>query len=1689
MKKYFRKAAKILLWTIGSIIVLFLLIVVLVQVPAVQNTIKDKAVTYLQNKIHTKVALDRIEIGLPKNVIIEGLYLEDQKKDTLVYGEKFKVDISLFKLLSNELEINSVDLTGITAHISRNANNEFNFDYIARAFASKDKKEDTSAPMKISVKDINLDRIRVKYNDAVSKNDLDLKLGHFDTRIKTFDLQKQQYDIPKITLRGLKGTFKQGIAEEVIAQAVDQAQDIANKPGLDLKLGTISLEDIDVGYISDAQKIALATKLSKLDLDIEKLDLAGQSININSIAMEKTGIAVRMMKGQPSKDAIPDSVSVKAKAGWKVKVGKTAFSDIAFRLDNENAVKTAKGIDYGHLDATGLNFDANDLAYAGTSFSGNIKKLTVKEKSGLDLQEFKSDIAYNEKGASLTGLSLKTPQTTIGDKIIIKYASLDQVKKNIGSLIVDADLKGSQVGFKDVLLFAPDLQKQDLFRKNPNAIVKVNSKVSGKVSDLLIPNLEISGIGSTKLAASGRVTGLPDAKKLYLDLKIRQFQTTYKDIAGFIPKGTIPANIHLPSTLSANGTFKGTFNNFNTDMALRSSSGNANVKAIFDSRVKNREKYDAHVVLDNFDVGNLIQNDSLGKISLKADVKGNGLNPKTAVATIKGNISKAEFNGYTYKNLNLKGKANGGTVALEADMKDPNLTFSLAGEGKFKDKYPAVKLQMNVDIADLEKLHLHAGPLKLRGIVDADFPVADIDNLNGTLRAYKVNIANGTEQFPLDSISVVAVSTAEQDSIIVKSQFVSAKVKGNYKLSQIGAAIQKSVSKYYNTGSSPARKPEDEQDMTFDVMVKNDPILMKILPDLKGLEPIKITGRYNSVNDSIVINGAIPKIIYGTNTISNAQLKVDTKDGALTYGLVIDEIQNASLRLPYTNINGTVKDNVATYNLQLKDVKDKDQYLVSGTLQSTDGSTLLKLDPKTLMLNYENWTIPADNEISFGPKGLYINNLKLENSGSVLSAQSQSKTANAPIDVTFSNFKIETLTNIIKKDDLQISGVINGKANLKNLNTTPVFTSDLNLENLMFRKEAIGNLSVKVDNETANTLRADITLSGNDNDVKISGNYRTDNGALDLLLDLNKMTMASVQAFSMGNLSESTGFLSGQFKVAGTIDQPKVNGELLFNDVAFRLKQLNSKFQGINEKITFNENGLQFDNFTIKDRDNNELVVDGNILTKTFREFGFDLAVNADKFRAVDSKEKDSDLYYGELILDADLKVKGDVGSPVVKGNIKIDKDTKFTVVLPQSDPSVEDREGIVEFIDRDNPPMIDRQIAIKDSLNKTQLRGIDASVNIEIDKDAELSMVIDKGNGDYLKLRGEARLTGGIDPSGKTTLTGRYEFTEGSYEMTFNLIKRKFDIREGSYILWTGEPTSADINIVAAYRTEAAPIDLLEAQLGNLTAEQRNTYKQKIPFDTELKMNGQLLKPEITFDITRPEGNNNVSADITDATDAKLAQLRQEPSELNKQVFALLLLNRFIGENPFASEAGGTDAESMARQSASKILSQQLNNIAGNLINGIELNFDLESTDDYTSGQKENRTDLNVGISKKLLNDRLKVTVGSSFGLEGPQQAGEETNNIAGDVSVDYQLTKDGRYMVRAYRKNDYQIALQGQIVETGVAFIITMDYKKFSELFHRSEEEKEMKEKRKLREKEEAEKKERLEEEIEKTKTDDGK
>ena len=733
---------------------------------------------------------------------------------------------------------------------------------------------------------------------------------------------------------------------------------------------------------------------------------------------------------------------------------------------------------------------------------------------------------------------------------------------------------------------------------------------------------------------------------------------------------------------------------------------------------------------------------------------------------------------------------------------------------------------------------------------------------------------------------------------------------------------------------------------------------------------------------------------------------------------------------------------------------------MGGTVSQKDALLNLHLDANQLILNYENWSIAQDNEISIENNNITAKNFNLQNGNSQIQIHSD-EAPRSPLQINIKDFEIETLTRIIEQDSLLAKGTINGNVVIQNPMNDLRFNADVKVNQLQMYGALVGDLNIQLKESTTNRINTDILLSGQNNHATINGFVDTKSNALNLKANIERLNMESLQAFSFNQIKEGKGYVSGDLDIKGSTSAPQILGQLNFNEVGLFVTQLGTKFQKINDKIVFNSSGIVFDNFTIYDEEGNQMDLDGRVKTKTYQDFAFDLTLNAEQFKIVDAEKSEESMFYGVLAVNTDLVITGDMDLPQVNGNLEIDAPTNFTYIMPQSSPTLKDRQGVVKFVDKSQTTL--NQTLKNDTIDtRSRIRGMDVSVNITVKEEAKLSMIVDQASGDFVELQGTAELTGAIDPSGKTSLTGVYQVEDGAYQLNVNFLKRKFDIQKGSNITWTGDPMQANIDITAVYTTETAPIDLLEQQLSGLTSSQMNQYKQRIPFNTLLMMKGDLMKPEITFDITTDKTNPGVPTEVLDNTQTKLAILRTQPNEINKQVFALLLLNRFIGENPFQSNSG-LSAESMARQSVSRILSEQLNNLASDLIKGVDINFDLESKDDYSTGEQNNRTDLNVSLSKTLLNDRLTITVGNNFGLEGDARANENMNNIAGDITLNYKLSKDGTYLLRAYRKNQYEVALQGQVIETGVGFIITVDYDRFSELWERDRRRKDKKKNKK--------------------------
>jgi len=1623
----------------------------------VQNFAKNKIVAYLENKIKTKVSIGTLSIAFPKRIVLKDVYFEDQRKDTLLAGKELRVDIALLKLLNKEVNVDYLLLNGIRTNIYRTQpDTSFNFDYIVQAFAGEQTKpapQDTAASaFKIHLNRIVLKDILTTFKDDETGNDVYFYLGNFETRIKDVDPDHSIYNVPRISVANITARihqYKPLIQGTVSANAPADTSSSSDYPAL--KLDEINFQNISFNYQNDISALLADLQIGQLITHPENINLQSLLIQLRDIQLKNTTANIVLEKKEQAKvvkDTVANKTKEQASNPWKIQLAKIDFNNDALSYDDNNKPKAASGVDFNHLHIQRFTFNADSLTFTPIEYSGNINQLAFNEQSGFSLKKFQTKFLYNDKQAALQNLLLQTDNSTIRDKIAISYPSTEALTKNPGEIYVDANLSNASIAVKDILAFMPAFKRN--VKGHEQAIIKLNASAKGYVKNISIPNFELSGYGQTYAKLSGNIKGLPDTRKTYYNIKIARISSTKNDIINLLPPNTLPSSVRLPDVFSVTGFFNGSMNEFNTQLALRTNKGDMDVKGTMNSR----DVYSAKATLTNIDVGYLLKQDTLmGKITMNATVDGAGFDMRTANVNYDVNLVSAQIKGYEYKDLSLKGNANNGIVHTTANINDPNISLNLDATADIKPKYPAVKFDLLIDTINLKALHLMTDTLSMHAHIIADMPGTNPDSLNGTININDLIVVRAGQRLNTDSLSLVANTTEEQNSIVINSDALKASLIGKYKLTEFAQALQNTINRYYNL---PGFKEKNvaAQNWQFNATIIPTGFLLQLIPSLKGSDSTIISAAFNSAENDLDFSVRNRLLVFDQQQIDSLNIMAKTNADQLNYGIYVNGVRTPSTHIYQTSLAGFVAKNQVDFALDVKDKKKTSQYFLAGLLSQVTNGMKLSLKADSVVLDYTKWVMGHDNFIQYdSTAGILVKNFSLSNAGQSFSINSTEQTINSPVRVDFKDFQIGTLTKIANQDSLLLGGVINGNAIVTNPTKNPVFTSDLHITNVVYQQDTIGNLAIQVNNEQANAFAANVSLEGNNTDIKLNGMYYTGEGRMDLKLNLNQVNLAIVKPFAAGQLEDISGLLKGNVNIAGTASQPAVNGELHFENASITPAMTGAVLRLPNEAIAVNSQGIHFNQFTMLDSAGNKAIINGDILTSDFKNYGFNIGFKANHFTVINTPKTSNQLFYGKLNIDSDVKLKGDLNAPSVETNLTVNKETDLSVVLPSTDPEVVSREGVVKFIDKDNRQDTVKAISATDTagLTQTQLRALDVTANLETDSSAQFTLVIDERNGDALVVKGRADLTAGIDKSGKTSLAGTYELTSGSYQLTMGFLNRKFDIQRGSTITWTGDPTTANINVTATYIANTPPIDLVEQQLAS--NENKTRYSEKLPFHVNLIMTGELMKPVVAFDITLPRDILSQWPEV----DTRLQQIREQESELNKQAFALLLLGRFVGENPFASSAAGGGTEAMVRESASRLLTDQLNQLAGNLIQGVDINFNLTSGTDYSTGQAANSTQLNVGVSKRLMNDRLRVNVGSNFQLEGPQNSNRSSSNIAGDVSVDYQLTKDGRYLIRAYQKNQYEGVVEGQVVETGATFMLNFDYNKLKELFRTRKKQKE--------------------------------
>ncbi|MEM8909040.1 MAG: translocation/assembly module TamB domain-containing protein, partial [Bacteroidota bacterium] len=512
------------------------------------------------------------------------------------------------------------------------------------------------------------------------------------------------------------------------------------------------------------------------------------------------------------------------------------------------------------------------------------------------------------------------------------------------------------------------------------------------------------------------------------------------------------------------------------------------------------------------------------------------------------------------------------------------------------------------------------------------------------------------------------------------------------------------------------------------------------------------------------------------------------------------------------------------------------------------------------------------------------------------------------------------------------------------------------------------------------------------------------------------------------------GRLEGQLRLSGSFDRPLLVGQVQFKDAALNVELAKARIRLGSQPLVFSSKGIEFKEVEVFDINGNKGVVSSYLLTEDYRNYDLQTEVQVNNFQVLNTTAQDNDLYYGQLLVDAQVKMSGNITAPVIEIITKPQKGSELTYVYGALSNALELHDGIVRFI---NPSQETEIVEFRDQLfqGSSEL-NVKIIVKLEVDEALNFTAITDPISGDFFEGKAKGDLVYIQNPDGSLELTGGLEVIEGKYVFTYQkLIRRPFKVKPGGTVYWTGDPFNpkSDIDIQYALRTSVYP---LIAEQGESSA-----YSKKENFIVNLNFSGFFEESVIKTAIIYPEmeGNSNDS-DIR----STINQINQDPSMQNTQAMALILFNGFLAQDFANSEFRVVDFTG----NINNMISQQLSNLANRYIKFVEFDIGLDSYDNAGSGAQ---TDIRVSIRKRLLNDRLSISLDGKTTTTTTQDD-TQSQTFIDNITLEYAVTPDGRFRVKMYNQRDYDEFIGGTTIKVGGAIVFSKDFSRVR-LFRKKE------------------------------------
>ena len=1313
----------------------------------------------------------------------------------------------------------------------------------------------------------------------------------------------------------------------------------------------------------------------QIEARLTKVDWKSHSIELSSVVIYKP----RMKNGYHTEEGPlnidffsdylnPPSDPNDHSEGWDFGINDVKIEDGYYQFFNIRQRSSDPYFDPDNMILSNIEAEMDSLTFGHPWFTVNIKSMTFKERSGLNIVKGAARVVIDKKQILASNLLLETPCSILGDRFEMRYNSMRDFRDIFHKVTFDIRLRKSKLCLEELLAFHP-------WFKDRNLPLFVNAHAEGPLAALVLKKFTFESLtDQTLLKGSGILTSLQDLDNFEYRLELDDSRLAVADLKDVVYELDSIDFVENFEALDIGATITGGLTSFGFDGDLDAGPGHFSGHLALDFPESiDSMSYDVEGKLGQWDLG-MFAGNGLDAFVNDANILITGEGLTADLLNTEADIHLIDYTvlGRHLTDVQLTGEFDKSQFHLNVESDDARFAFVADATVFDWDKNLSMDADLSASNVEFENVGLDKVPLILSGSASLIYGGGDEQNTNATIEVRQLVADHGSVRYFCNS-QQLAQSASEG------IQFSGDWLNGNIS-SGFDPSDAMNIGEHFLYTLLPNRFAVPTSfvpgDFSFDLQLIQTDWLSSFVDRTLQSGPINLVGHFGSQHRDVdVVLGPMDLSWQGAEW-HRLKLAVNSNtDGAATLLLNAKDLNYGETNYDRFALEGKLRDGILDVGFDLHDRQDRYNLNLGSQSNVKLDSLPTNIHAANFYINKEPWQLDQESQLSLGVGNrVKVKKLMVNNSRHFVELHGVlSEMLRDTFTVEVGNITPELLSPFFPHgtfDSMQFH--LGGRVRIAAALGQAKIVGESYLNDLVYLGYRYGSFDLKVAQRTSDKV-LDLDLVARRGVLKNTSfrgrlKFGGDDPGLNADLFIPEgTTIGILTPFLSGIATTESGTIGGNVRIEGPMKDLIMQGDLKARDVMMKVDYLGTKYRFDEADFLVKSNGI-FTRYPIQiygKLKKGKAKATFAFTHNHFRDLALDLNVyDAQKIRIIETTEADNDLFYGTAWGNGSCRVWG----PLDKINIKMDmtpsENSKLSILYPTLGANTV--AGNIVFRDHFGK-------VVGNSKSKKSSSGMgNIDLMIRATPDLETEFLIDKRLGDMIKGRGTGDIRILYDENERFFLNGQYTIKSGLYVFSLpgiNLLTKKITLTEGGKITWVGDPYDANLALSGKIEKRISPAQLM---VGSGSASSTNYPPTLIV--SVLNINGSLMRPQIGFDLQAPE--LAVSAGSNSDVNAVIQRIRQDKDETMRQAIALLIFGNFL---PPSFSSGNPTSGNVV--SGAGVAGNSVSNIASNVVNdifqkyGIKTKIQVNIDDVRRNSGTSSNTQVFVN-SEWNLSDRLKLNL-----------------------------------------------------------------------------------------------------------------